>query len=147
MPIKSFEINSLDAKRFTKLGERIPQLRVDQNTAITSIAAASDKEAHLEFRFVINYVGVGVIKLEGRIVWDGDANLLASQWSEKRALPNEVFGPILAATYANCMPAAVTTARDIGLPPPLPPPKMPAGARTDVKASRGKDHKSSMEVG
>ncbi len=146
MPIKSFEVSSLEAKRYTRLGERVPQLRVDQNTAITSITAASDKEAHLEFRFVISYVGVGVIKLEGKIVWEGEAKSLVAQWSEKRSLPNEVFGPILAATFANCMPAAVTTARDIGLPPPLPPPQIPQGAKADPKASRGKDHKSSMEV-
>lgn len=146
MPIKSFEVNSLEAKRYTKLGERVPQLRVDQNTAITSITPVSDKEAQLEFRFVISYVGVGVIKLEGKIVWDGDAKSLASQWSEKRSLPNEVFGPILGATYANCMPAAVTAARDIGLPPPLPPPQISQGAKASAKASKGKDHKSSMEV-
>lgn len=143
MPIKSFEINSMDAKRFTKLGERIPQLRVDQNTAVTSVTAVSDSEALLEFRFVINYVGVGVIKLEGKMVWNGDAKPIASQWSEKHSLPNEIFGPILAATYANCMPAAVTAARDIGLPPPLPPPPMAGRAGAPQK---GKDHRSSMEV-
>ncbi|UCE91971.1 MAG: hypothetical protein JSV90_02170 [Methanobacteriota archaeon] len=144
MPIKSFELNSMDAKRFTKLGERIPQLRVDQNTAVTSVNVVSDHEALLEFRFMINYVGVGVIKLEGKLVWDGDAKPLASQWSEKHSLPNEVFGPVLAATYANCMPAAVTAARDLGLPPPLPPP--PMAGRAGGQQKKGKDHSSSMEV-
>ena len=145
MPIKSFELNSLEAKRFTRMGERIPQLRVDQNTAVTSVTAASDKEAHMEFRFLINYVGVGVIKLEGKLVWDGDANAVAAQWSDKHTLPSEVFGPVLAATYANCMPAAVVAAKDIGLPPPLPPPPM---AQKGAGSQRsGKDHhKHSIEV-
>ena len=143
MPIKSFELNSLDAKRFTKLGERVPQLRVDQNTAITNVTAVSDREVAMEFRFVVNYVGVGVIKLEGRLVWDGEAKALASQWSEKHTLPNEVFGPVLAAAYANCMPATVTIARDIGLPPPLPPP--PMAGRMGAQG-KGKDRGSSMEV-
>lgn len=146
LPIKSFELNSLDAKRFTKLGERVPQLRVDQNTAITSITALSDREATMEFRFVVNYVGVGVIKLEGKLVWDGEAKAIASQWSEKHTLPNEVFGPVLATAYANCMPATVTIARDIGLPPPLPPPPM-AGRPATSAPGKGKDHHSSMEVG
>ncbi len=145
MPIKSFELSSLDAKRFTKLGERVPQLRVDQNTAITNITAVSDKEASMEFRFVVNYVGVGVIKLEGKLVWDGEAKAIAAQWSEKHTLPNEVFGPVLAAAYANCMPATVTIARDIGLPPPLPPPPM-AGRQAAGGQGKGKDHRSSMEV-
>jgi hypothetical protein len=135
----------MDAKRFTKLGERVPQLRVDQNTAITSITALSDKEASMEFRFVVNYVGVGVIKLEGKLVWDGEAKAIASQWSEKHTLPNEVFGPVLAAAYANCMPATVTIARDIGLPPPLPPPPM-SGRQAAAGQGKGKDHHSSMEV-
>ena len=144
MPIKSFEVNSMDAKRFTKLGERVPKLRVDQNTAITNMTAVSDREAVMEFRFVVNYVGVGVIKLEGKLVWDGDAKALTSQWSEKHTLPNEVFGPVLAAAYANCMPATVTIARDIGLPPPLPPP--PIAGRPGGGQPKGKDHGSSMEV-
>lgn len=143
MPIKSFELNSIDAKRFTKLGERISQLRVDQNTAVTGVTVVSEREALLEFRFVINYSGVGVIRLEGKLVWEGDAKPLASQWSEKHQIPGEVFGPILAAIYSNCMPAAVTSARDIGLPPPLPPPPMAARPPSQQK---GKDHRSSMEV-
>ncbi len=143
MPVKSFELNSIDAKRFTKLGERISQLRVDQNTAVTGVTVVSEREALLEFRFVINYSGVGVIRLEGKLVWEGDAKPLASQWSEKHKIPSEVFGPILAATYSNCMPAAVTSARDIGLPPPLPPPPM---ASRPASQPKGKDHRSSMEV-
>lgn len=127
MPIKSFELIAIDAKRFSKLGERIPHLRVDHNTAVTSVTAVSDKEAQLDFRFTVSYQGVGVIKIEGKVVWDGDAKAVATQWSQTNALPNDVFAPILGAIFSNCMPAAVVCARDLGLPPPIPPPqiKMP----------------------
>ncbi|HEX9908191.1 MAG TPA: hypothetical protein VGB78_06980 [Thermoplasmata archaeon] len=144
MPIRSFELVSIDAKRFTKLGERIPQLRVDQNTAVTNIAALSEKDAQLDFRFTISYVGVGMIKIEGRIVWDGEPKTIVSQWSQNGKIPNEVFGPIYGAIFTNCMPLSVVAARDLGLPPPIPPPPMP-GAKAPALAST-RDKRGSMEV-
>jgi hypothetical protein len=144
MPIKSFELVSIDGKRFSKLGERIPHLRVDNNTAVTNVAAVSDKDAQMDFRFTISYVGVGMIKIEGRLLWEGDAKNIATQWSQTNALPNEVFNPVLQAIFANCMPSAVVCARDLGLPPPLPPPQiqqMKPGKAQGVKDARG-----SMEV-
>jgi hypothetical protein len=144
MAIKSFELVSIDAKRFSKLGERIPHLRVDNNTAVTSVSVISDKEAQMDFRFTISYVGVGMIKIEGRLVWEGEAKTISSQWSQTNALPNEVFNPVLQAIFGNCMPSAVVCARDLGLPPPLPPPQI----QQMKPASKGyaKDARSSMEV-
>jgi len=144
MPIKSFELVSIDAKRYSKLGERIPHLRVDQNTAVTSVSAISDKDAQFDFRFTVNYMGVGMIKIEGRVVWDGDAKQLASQWSQTNVLPNEVFNPVLTAIYANCMPSAVICARDLALPPPIPPPQIQGVP--PQKAPGAKDKGRSMEV-
>lgn len=144
MPIKSFELISIDGKRFSKLGERIPHLRVDHNTAVTNVTALNDKDAQFDFRFTVNYVGVGMIKIEGRVVWDGDARTLASQWAQSNALPNEVFNPVLAAIFGNCMPSAVVCARDLGLPPPLPPPQIQT--QKPAKMPGAKDARSSMEV-
>jgi len=144
MPIKSFELVSIDAKRFSKLGERIPHLRVDNNTAVTSVSVISEKEAQMDFRFTISYVGVGMIKIEGRLVWEGDAKPIATQWSQTNALPNEIFGPVLQAIFGNCMPSAVVSARDLGLPPPLPPPQIQQ--MKPMKEPSGKDKGRSMEV-
>ena len=144
MPIKSFELVSIDAKRFSKLGERIPHLRVDNNTAVTSVSVLSEKEAQMDFRFTISYVGVGMIKIEGRLVWEGEAKAISSQWSQTNALPNDVFNPVLQAIFGNCMPAAVVSARDLGLPPPLPPPQIQQ-MKQPAKTS-GKDIHRSMEV-
>lgn len=144
MPIKSFELTAVDAKRFSRLGERPPQIRVDHTTNVTNVTALSDKDAQIDFRFTVNYAGMGMIIVDGRIVWDGDAKAIASQWPQTKALPNEVFGQVLGAIFTNCMPPAVVLARDLGLPPPLPPPQIQM--RKDVKAPGAKDHKSSMEV-
>lgn len=142
MPIKSFELIAIDAKRFSKLGERIPQLRVDHNTAVTGVSAVSDRDVQLDFRFTVSYVGVGVIKIEGKIVWEGEAKEIASNWSKTNALPNDVFAPVLQAIFTNCLPAAVVTARDLALPPPIPPPQVQTGK---PPKSGGKDTRS-MEV-
>jgi hypothetical protein len=144
MSIKSFELVSLDAKRFTKLGERVPHLRVDQNISVNNISPSSDKEALISFAFTVSYAGVGMIKIEGRLTWEGEAKEIASQWANKKQLPQAVFNPIYAAIFSNCMPASVVVARDIGLPPPLPPPQI--GMRKEAKMPGAKDHKSSMEV-
>jgi hypothetical protein len=144
MAIKAFELISIDAKRYSKLGERIPHLRVDQNTAVTNVAPLTDKEVQFDFRFTVNYMSVGMIKIEGKVVWEGEAKALASQWSQTNQLPNEVFGPILTAIFANCMPAAVTCARDLALPPPIPPPPFQQAAQQQKPT--GKDKARGMEV-
>jgi hypothetical protein len=143
MPIKSFELVSVDAKRFSKLGERIGQLRVDQNTTITSLTAASDSEARIDFRFTVNYAAIGMINIEGRIFWQGESKPLVDQFSQKKGIPNEVFNPLLAAIFTNCMPSAVVLARDLQLPPPIPPPPQLQQAKPP---SSPKDKRSSMEV-
>lgn len=143
MPIKTFEIVSIDGKRFTRLGERIPHLRVDNNTAVTNVSVVNDKEAQIDFRFTISYVGVGVLKIEGRIMWDGEAKAISSQWSQTNSLPNDVFGPVLQAIFSSCMPSAVVCARDLGLPPPLPPPQI---QQMKPGKTSGKDARGSMEV-
>ena len=145
MPIKSFEVFSIEGKRYSKLGERIPQLRVDHNTAVTAVTPSAGELVTIEFRFTVNYVGMGLIKLEGRVSWEGDSKSVAEQWSKTNALPNEVFSPVLSAIFTNCMPAAVVAARDLGLPPPIPPPQIQM--KKSTKPPGGKDHTSSMEVG
>jgi hypothetical protein len=85
-----------------------------------------------------------MIKIEGRLVWEGEAKAVATQWSQKNALPNEVFNPVLQAIFATCMPSAVVSARDLGLPPPLPPPHIQQMKQTPKGGA--KDSRSSMEV-
>jgi hypothetical protein len=144
MPIKSFELTSIDAKRFSKIGERPPQLRVDHNTNITNVTAISDSEAQFEFSFMVTYSGVGTIKADGRLVWEGQGRVVAGQWAQKKSLPNEVFGPILASISMNCIPAFFIIARDLSLPPPTPLPQIQL--KPETKSVGAKDYKSSMEV-
>lgn len=140
MPIKGFEISSIDAKRFTKPGEKFQNLRIDNNSTVITITLAGEDQAALEYRFTANYVGVGMIKMEGKILIEGNAKEIVDSWSKSNNMPPEVANQVHGTVITNCLPVAVVIARDIGLPPPLPPlppiqmPKKP-GAKDTRRSS------------
>jgi len=121
MQIKGFDVSSVDAKRFTKPGEKVQNLRIDNNSTVTSITPLGDTQATIEFRFTANYAGVGIIKLEGKILIEGEAKQLHEMWSKTNNMPPEIANLVHSTVITNCMPIAVVVSKDIGLPPPLPP--------------------------
>jgi hypothetical protein len=135
--IKGFDVSSIDAKRFTKPGEKMQNLRIDNNSTVTSITPSGEDQATLEYRFTANYVGVGVIKVEGKILLDGDSKNIVEAFSKTNNMPPEVANMVHSTVIQNCLPIAVVLAKDIQLPPPLPPipqiqmqqPKKPQNAR------------------
>ena len=124
MPIKRFELTSIDARRFTKPGEKHKNIRIDHNSSVTLVTEINDKEANVDFRFTANYSGLGIIKIEGSLIFEGDASSLARQWSTQNNMPNEVANEIHTTIMNNCIPEAMLLARDIRLPPPIPMPKV-----------------------
>jgi hypothetical protein len=124
MTVKFVEIVSIDAKRFSKRGERIGQVRIDNNSTVTLVTEISDKEADVDFRYTATYGPIGTIKIEGRIIYEGDAPALAKQWGSKMNMPENVASEIHTAIMRTCMPEAVLIARDLNLPPPMPLPKV-----------------------
>lgn len=137
-------MNSVDAKRFTKPGEKVQNLRIDNNSTITSITLVGETQATVEFRFTANYAGVGIIRLEGRLLLEGDAKQLYEMWSKTNNMPPDVANLVHGAVITNCMPIAVVVSKDIGLPPPLPPiqPLQMSQKKPDAKDSR----RSSPEI-
>jgi hypothetical protein len=119
--IKAFDISSIDAKRFTKPGEKLQNLRIDNNSTVTSITQTGDDQATLEYRFLANYVGIGMIKVEGKILIDGDAKTIVDAWSKTNNMPQDVANMVHSTVITNCLPVAVVIAKDISLPPPMPP--------------------------
>ena len=138
MPIKYFEMSSIDARRFSKPGEKPRNVRVDHNSTVTLITERNDREASVDFRFTANYVGIGVIKIEGHIIVEGDAGAIAQQWSTENKMPDDVANEIHGVIMSNCLPEAVMIARDIRLPPPIPMPQVKVGQQGEAKpASSG----------
>ncbi len=85
MPIKTFELSSVDGRRFVKVTDRWVNLRVDHNSTVTLISELGDRQASVDFRFTANYHAseavVGLIQIEGNILWEGDARALVRDWS------------------------------------------------------------------
>lgn len=120
MPVKSLELTSIDAKRFAKSGEKFRNVRVDHNSTVTNIVPESDQAALVEFRFTANYTGIGVIKIEGGLRFEGEARSLVEMWSQSGKMPNQVASEIHTAIMNACIQEAVIIARDLRLPPPIP---------------------------
>lgn len=129
MGIKNFELISIEAKRFANLGEKFLNIRIDHNSTVTMITPVSEKEASFDFRFTANFVGIGVIKIEGKILYECNAKDVTEMWSKTGNLPNDVASEIHTVVMMNCIPEAVLLARDLRLPSPIPLPTVQFGKK------------------
>ncbi|TLZ73060.1 MAG: hypothetical protein E6K14_06045 [Methanobacteriota archaeon] len=128
MPIKTFELSSVDGRRFVKPAERWINLRVDHNSTVTLVSELGERQASVDFRFTANYHAseavVGLIQIEGSLLWEGDAKALAKGWSAGGQMPPDVAQEIHTVIMTNCIPEAVLLARELRLPPPIPIPQV-----------------------
>ena len=137
MPVKQFEMSTIEARRYSKVGEAIKNVRIDHNSSVTVITEMNDKEANIGFRFTANYTSIGMIKVEGSLVFEGDASALASQWASEHKMPDDVANQIHGVIMQNCIPVAVLLARDVRLPPPIPMPQVKVGGPPKAQPSSG----------
>ncbi len=137
MTVKSVNLNNIEARRFSKLEEKIRNVRIDNNSTVTLITELNDTEASIDFRYTANYGGIGMIKIEGTIIYEGDAPALAQQWGSTSNMPNEIAGEIHTAIMRVCVPEAMLISRDIKLPPPFPLPQVNIQKKNKRKASSG----------
>ncbi len=142
MSIENLELTSLEGKRFVKRDEPIHQMNISSNSSITLVNQVNDAEAEIEFRYTVNYMSVGFIKIEGRLTYKGDAPSLAADWHAKRNMPDNVAQELHSAIMGTCIPESVVIARDLHLMLPIPLPKV------DIKKGKGAkaDSFSGMEV-
>lgn len=140
MAIKSIEITSIDARRFTKPGEVIKNVRIDNNSSVTLITPKDDKEANIEFRYSASYGGVGSIRMEGIIIFTGDVKELSTKWINEGNMPDEIAGEIHTAIMRVCVPDAIIISKNIKLPPPIPLPNI------NFKKKKKQTKSSGMEV-
>lgn len=137
MAVKQFEMSVIEARRYTKIGEKIKNVRIDHNSSVTMITEMNDKEVNIGFRFTANYTSLGVIKVEGSMVFEGEASAIASQWAGEHKMPDEVANQVHGVVMQNCIPVAVLLARDVRLPPPIPMPQVKIGGPPKTKPSSG----------
>ena len=77
-----------------------------------------------------------MIKLEGTLVFeDNDVKKILKDWNETRKMPNQIASNIHTAVMHACVPEAVTVAKDLALPPPIPLPQVRLGATPTTSQS------------
>ena len=141
MAIKSFELSTIDGRRLARVGQRMQNVRIDHNSTVTLITESSEREATVDFRFTANYRAVeevvGVIRIEGSLVYEGKGREVARQWSASGQMPNDVANEIHTTIMTVCIPEAVVIARDLRLPPPIPIPQVSVPAQTPPSKHSG----------
>ncbi|MGQ0535200.1 MAG: hypothetical protein ACT4PT_03920 [Methanobacteriota archaeon] len=147
MPVRKIEISSIEAKRFARGAEKQMQVRIDHNSTVTVVQESNPQLASIEFRYTASYGAMGLIKLEGNIAFECDAYALSAQWHASNQMPAEVASEIHNAVMRVCIPEAVSLAKDLNLPPPIPlpqvgpqgpiPPPKPAAGTSDAGAGPG----------
>ena len=141
MAIRTFDLSSVDGRRFVKVTDRWINLRVDHNSTVTLISELADRQASVDFRFTANYHAsdavVGLIQIQGSLLWEGDAKSLVKGWSSNGQMPPEVAQEIHTVIMTNCIPDAVILARELRLPPPIPIPQVNV-AQPPAKPAKGR---------
>jgi hypothetical protein len=114
---------------------------VDHNSTVTLIAEVGERQAAVDFRFTANYRAaeavIGLIQLEGTLVWEGDAKDLVKGWSSAGQMPPDIANEIHTVIMSNCIPEAVILARELRLPPPIPIPQVSV-AQPPTKPPKGR---------
>ena len=125
MKIKNIQLKTIEARRYIGRNERPKQVRIDHNSTVTQFTIERENQAIIDFQYTASYGPVGMIKLEGSLLYDSDdAKKVSKEWNDTRKMPNPVAGHIHTAVMHACVPEAVTIAKDLGLPPPIPLPQV-----------------------
>lgn len=140
MTVSDIEFISVEGRRFTRRKEVLGQVKIDTNSTVTAVTEMTPHQADVDFRLAISYGSLGMLKLEGRLIFGGDAPTLVREWHEKHSMPTEMANEIHTAILHACIPETVLLARDLGLPPPIPLPKV------NIQEQKKGSAPSSMEV-
>jgi hypothetical protein len=136
MRIKNIQLKSIEARRFINQNERPKQVRIDHNSTVTRFSVIKDDQSTIEFQYTASYGPVGIIKLEGILLYEGnDAKKISHEWNETHKMPNPIASNIHTAIMHTCVPEAVGIAKDLGLPPPIPLPQVKLGSQKQTKPS------------
>ena len=129
MRIRNIQLKSIEARRYINRSERPKQVRIDHNSTVSNIAVVKDNNASIDFQYTASYGPVGMIKLEGSLLYEGDdAKKVSTEWYKTRKRPNQIASHNHTAVMHACVQEAVSIAKDLGLPPPIPLPQVRLGA-------------------
>jgi hypothetical protein len=149
VPVTAVQLKALEARRFQDMVPNT-QVRIDHNSTITMVVKEAEDRLRVEFGYTTSYGALGVVKIEGALVYtDPAAAEAAETWSTTRNLPPNVAQQVHSAIMSAAVPEAVGLAKDIRLPPPIPLPQIQfqGQAKPNVPAAKPADSWGSPEVG
>ncbi len=123
--MERIEIKGIEGRRYIELAEaRSYKISVNHSTTILNVTGEGER-ANVDFSFSTSFLPVGMIRIEGRMVYSGKADELVKSWNSSRKIEDkEVAKELMNAPMAYCMPTVFMLAKELNLPPPLPIPKM-----------------------
>ena len=137
MKLRNINLKSIEARRYINRNERPKQVRIDHNSTVTNILTIDNNKATIDFQYTASYGPVGMIKIEGSLLYESnDAKKVSKEWTETRKMPNQIASHIHTAVMHACVPEAVSIAKDLSLPPPIPLPQVRLGS-TPKKGEAG----------
>jgi hypothetical protein len=120
--ISMFRIDGIEAKRFIEPENAPHEIRIDNNSSVLSIGQIDSNKAKVEFKFTITYSGIGVIIFDGTLIYEGKVKELVDEWKKNHRMPDDAAQEIHSTVINNCVIEAVLIAKELRLPPPIPPP-------------------------
>lgn len=127
VPVVRLELTGIEAKRYSRPNERHGQIRIDHNSTVTLVKELSANEASVEFRYTATYGPIGLIRIDGTMVYSCDAKAFEQQWRTTSQMSPETASEIHSTVMRVCVPQAVGIAKDLQLPPPIPLPTVQFG--------------------
>lgn len=128
MPVKFVELLAIEGKRYARSPQQLGQVRIDHNSTVTVVKDGPPSTASVEFRYTASYGAVGIITIEGNLLWEGtpafDAPKLVEAWRASAQMPPDIASEIHTVVMRVCLPEAVGIAKNLQLPPPIPLPQV-----------------------
>ena len=138
MKIRNIQLKTIEARRYIEPTERPKQIRIDHNSTVVRIYDVKENLASFDFQYTASFGPVGMIKLEGSLIYESkDASKIAEEWNKNRKMPDQTASHIHTAIMHACVPEAVSIAKDLGLPPPIPLPQVRLGTKGPIKGQSG----------
>jgi hypothetical protein len=130
MKIRNIQLKSIEARCYMSHQERTKQIQINHSSGITQIHNIREKQAIVDFQYTTSYGSVGIIKLEGSMIYEDDkVKKIANEWNNARKIPNQIASSIHSAIMHICVSEAVGIAKDLGLPAPIPLPQVKLGVK------------------
>ena len=123
MGITKIQLKAIEARRHEEPGKR-KRIEIKHNTTMLSVKENQSNTLNVEFRYSVSYGSLGIINLEGMVIYDckkeiGLATQIVKSWSENNKLPQEIAEKVHNAILAHGTFEIINLSKKINLPPPV----------------------------